>query len=166
MASIPYHRYAEPLRRATFSHCKTYRYSLTRKWNSGSTLLVVGLNPSTADEKVDDPTVRRCIGFAKSWRFGKLVVANLFAYRSADPTLLARVDDPIGPMNDRALKRLVAMADLVLVAWGTRGTILDRHDEVLSWLSNPHCLGITRGGFPRHPLYVRADAEPVRYVFG
>lgn len=153
----------QALKRASFSRCMTYRYSLTRRWSVGSTLLVVGLNPSTADAQIDDPTVRRCVGFAKSWGFSNLIMANLFAYRSTDPTLLAEVDDPVGPMNDRSLKKLVELTDLLLVAWGTRGEMLGRDEQVLSWLPRPYCLGTTTAGFPRHPLYVRGDAKPVLF---
>lgn len=152
------------VRRASLSRCKTYRYSLTREWGSGGTVVVVGLNPSTADANIDDPTVRRCIGFAGAWGFGRLVLINLFAYRSTDPDRLYRVDDPIGPMNDRCIRREIGEADLVLVAWGNRGNILDRDKAVLAWLPNPHCIGVTGQGFPRHPLYVRSDATPTKFV--
>jgi hypothetical protein len=154
----------QAVKRASFSRCKTYRYSLTRQWGVGSTLLVVGLNPSIADAQIDDPTVRRCIGFAKSWGFDRLVMANLFAYRSTDPNLLTEVEDPVGPMNDRSLRKMVDSADLLLVAWGTRGDMLNRDEQVLTWLPRPHCLGTTRTGFPRHPLYVRGDVRPAPYI--
>lgn len=153
----------QTVKRANFSRCKTYRYSLTREWGSGGTLLVVGLNPSIADARIDDPTVRRCMGFAKSWGFSNLIMANLFAYRSTDPNLLAEVDDPVGPMNNRSLKKLVERADLLLAAWGTRGGMLCRDEQVLSWLPRPYCLGTTTAGFPRHPLYVHGDTRPVPF---
>jgi len=152
------------IRRASLSRCKTYRYSLTREWGSGGTVVVVGLNPSTADASIDDPTVRRCIRFAGAWGFGRLVIINLFAFRSTDPSRLYHVDDPIGPMNDRCIRREIGEADLVLVAWGNRGKILDRDKAVLAWLPNPHCIGVTDQGHPRHPLYVRSDATPTKFV--
>ncbi|WP_146396928.1 DUF1643 domain-containing protein [Pseudobythopirellula maris] len=154
----------EILRRASFSHCGVYRYSLRRYWGNGEVLLVVGLNPSTADATKDDPTVRRCVGFAKSWGFGTLIIANLFAYRATDPTVLAQVSDPVGPSNDRTLKRLAAQADFVLAAWGTRGKLSDREQRVLTYLQEPYCLGTTSDGHPRHPLYVRADQQPQPYT--
>lgn len=151
------------VRRASLSRCQTYRYSLTREWSNGRTVAVIGLNPSTADSTIDDPTVRRCVGFAYSWGFARLVIVNLFAYRSRHPERLASVDDPIGPMNDRCLRRVVEIADLTLVAWGNRGGFLDRDRALLAWLPEPHCLGVTSQGFPRHPLYVPASAEPIPF---
>lgn len=151
-------------RRATFSVCGLYRYSLTRQWGDGRCLLVIGLNPSTADDQIDDPTIRRCIGFAKSWGFSKLVMANLFAYRSTDPTGLEAIRDPIGPRNDSYLKRLSGQSDLALVAWGVRGSFMDRNEAVLAWLPEPHCLGRTKAGCPRHPLYVHGTAQPRPYL--
>jgi hypothetical protein len=152
------------IRRASLSRCKTYRYSLVRQWGRGGTVVIVGLNPSTADARIDDPTVRRCIGFAASWGFGRLVLINLFAFRATDPARLHCVDDPIGPMNNRCIRRQVGEADLVLVAWGNRGNIRDRDKAVLAWLPNPHCIGVTGQGFPRHPLYVRSDATPTKFA--
>lgn len=153
------------IRRASLSRCQTYRYSLTREWSHGGTVVVIGLNPSTADATIDDPTVRRCVGFARSWGFGRLVIANLFAYRATHPERLALVSDPVGPMNDRCLRKAVQAADLLLVAWGNRGGFLERDRELLSWLPNPRCLGVTNQGFPRHPLYVRSSAEPIPFCF-
>lgn len=152
------------IRRASLSRCKTYRYSLTREWGDSGTVVVVGLNPSTADAQADDPTARRCIRFARSWGYGKLVLLNLFAFRCTDPFRLRRVDDPVGPMNDQSIRRHICEADLILVAWGNHGNILGRDKAVLAWLPNPYSIGVTRKGFPRHPLYVRADALPVPFI--
>src|SRR5262245_38555366 len=89
------------LRSAVFSPCRKYRYSLTRIWDAERpNVMFVGLNPSTADDQVDDPTVRRCIGFARKWRFGGMIIVNLFAYRSTDPNRLQEILDPVGPEND------------------------------------------------------------------
>lgn len=152
------------IRRASISHCKAYRYSLVREWSRHGQLVIIGLNPSTADHRCDDPTVRRCIRFAKSWGFGKLVLVNLFAYRSTDPAVLTLVDDPVGPRNDQSIRQAVHAADLVVVAWGNRGDLLNRHLDILSWLPAPHCLGTTKSGFPRHPLYLRRDTKPVPFL--
>lgn len=151
------------LRSAQISACGTYRYSLTRKWSDEGTLVIVGLNPSTADATVEDRTVARCINFAMSWGYGELVLANLFALRSPYPKKLRQARDPIGPQNNRTLKRLSARADLLLVAWGNHGLLLGRYQEVLPWLTDPHCLGTTKKGMPRHPLYVRSNTKPTLY---
>jgi hypothetical protein len=152
-----------PCRRdAAFSRCGTYRYALWRDWDEGApTVLFIALNPSTADHRRDDPTIRRCMGFARDWGFGRLVVANLFAYRTSEPARLRLADAPIGPRNDRWLGRLASDASLVLAAWGIHGDYLDRAEQVRSRLPGLHCLGTTMGGSPRHPLYVRRDARPV-----
>ena len=152
-------------RRAAFSRCGAYRYALWREWDDrGPTVLFIALNPSTADHRRDDPTIRRCIRFARDWGFGRLVVANLFAYRTPEPALLRIAESPVGPRNDRWLARLAADASLVLAAWGTHGDYLGRADRVRSRLQALHCLGTTKGGLPRHPLYVRHDVCPVPFV--
>jgi hypothetical protein len=92
---------------AVFSTCRRYRYVLRRIWDrSTPPAMFVGLNPSTADEVKDDPTVRRCIGYAKRWGFGGLIMTNIFAFRSTDPNALVELDDPVGPRNDAWLRRL------------------------------------------------------------
>src|ERR687886_2684884 len=140
------------IRRAAFSRCGRYRYALWREWGPGrSTVLFVALNPSTADHRRDDPTVRRCIRFARDWGFGSIALANLFAYRTPEPRLLRRVDDPVGPANDRWLSRLVREAELVVAAWGARGDHRGRAAAVAPCLGRLHCLGLTQGGAPRHP---------------
>ncbi len=138
-----------------------YRYSLWREWSINTPKLVfIMLNPSKADANIDDPTLRRCIGFAKSWGFGSLLVINLFAYRSAKPSELRQVNDPVGAQNDRYLKKAIKSADKVVVAWGNNGKLMQRDQAVLKFLSKnnlqPYCLGITKTGYPRHPLYVES----------
>jgi hypothetical protein len=145
---------------AAFSPCRNYRYSLSRFWNPTlPSILFVGLNPSTADDQKDDPTVRRCIGFARSWNFGGLILVNLFAYRSTDPSALLEAEDPIGPANDRHILAGAAVASLVVLAWGARGGLLDRDQQVLSFLPNAHCLGTTKDGHPKHPLYLAGSTR-------
>jgi len=152
-------------RSATFSPCRRYRYVLRRVWDNQQPLVMfVGLNPSTADEHVDDPTIRRCIGFAKRWGYGSLVMANLFAYRSTDPSLLPLVSDPVGPRNDWWLSRLNRNVNLVVVAWGTNGTLFDRERHVLRLLPTAHCLGLTKNGQPKHPLYLPTETTPLHFA--
>lgn len=151
-------------RGATFSHCRAYRYRLWRTWDEdGPTLNVIGLNPSTADEQADDPTIRRCIRFAQDWGYGSLLMTNLFAYRSTDPKGLLSVADPIGPENDAHLTR--AAYGGVLAAWGAHPLAHERGRHVLSMLNwrEVECLGTTKNGSPKHPLYIAANTVPVVY---
>lgn len=150
---------------ADFSPCRTWRYSLHRIWDHDALpLVVIGLNPSTADETADDPTVRRCQGFARSWGMGGLVMLNIFAYRATDPKVMKLAWDPIGPENNSALIELTKDR-MVLCAWGNHGAYRDRGAEVVRLLRDRHIvhLGLTAGGFPRHPLYLRADLDPIRF---
>lgn len=150
--------------RAEISQCGQYRYALWRSWQPGErTMLFVGLNPSTADGHRDDPTLRRCVGFAKRLGFGTLVIGNLFAYRSANPGDLSNVDDPVGPDNEYWLARLLTAADMVLVGWGSAPIADLRSREVLSATEQVFCLGYTAGGAPRHPLYLPADSQLMRF---
>lgn len=144
----------------------TYRYELERRlgglFEAPRTVLFVMLNPSTADAETDDATIRRCKGFARAWGFTELRVANLFAMRATDPRELFRAADPVGPDNDQVLAREISRADLIVAAWGVHGTFLDRDRQVVA--AHPDvlwtCLDTTKDGYPRHPLYVRADAVP------
>jgi hypothetical protein len=150
---------------ALFSPCRTWRYSLTRALDGEGTVAFVGLNPSTADETTDDPTVRRCVGFARGWGFARLEVVNLYAFRATNPRQLWRADDPVGPENDRVLASVVAGADLVVAAWGTQPRP-GRLAELAGILGGRplHALALTKDGAPRHPLYVRGDVRPSLYV--
>lgn len=152
---------------AVFSPDRVYRYSLIRDINAGGHGIVnlVLLNPSTADEVADDPTIRRCRGFAASWGYRSLVVTNLFGIRATDPAVMKAATDPVGPENDRHIRDFAANANAVVVAWGVHGAHRSRDAEVLALLASigvqPVCLGVTMGGHPRHPLYVRAGLAPV-----
>jgi hypothetical protein len=151
---------------ATFSPCRTWRYSLSRDAcgdAAGGSVVFVGLNPSTADERRDDPTIRRCIGFARRWGFGQLDVVNLYAFCSTDPRVLRVAADAVGLENDRVLRQVLFRADLVVCAWGNAADPR-RAAEVLDWIGAPHCLGRTKHGSPRHPLYVRAATDPIPYT--
>lgn len=146
---------------AEFSPCRRYRYELGRKWGSGAIAVFIGLNPSTADEMQDDPTIRRCIGFAKSWGCGQLVMLNLFAFRATDPAVMKAEVDPIGEGNDAALRKWASEGKYLVAAWGVHGTHKGRDQEVLKIMPDLQCLGLSREGHPRHPLYMKADS-PLR----
>lgn len=148
---------------AIISDCGLYRYFLSRKWSEGKKLLIIGLNPSIADATIDDPTIRRCIGFAKRDGFGELWMANLFAFRSTDPKGLQLAKDPIGSENNRYLLNLNLEADLTVIAWGTLGTLMDRDKEVLKMLKNIKCFGKTKDGHPKHPLYLAGNTPIISY---
>tara|TARA_B110000495_G_scaffold192073_1_gene195834 strand:- start:1336 stop:1824 length:489 start_codon:yes stop_codon:yes gene_type:complete len=145
---------------AVFSNCRKYRYSLTRSWNSaGGYVLFIGLNPSIADEKIDDPTLTRCINFAKDWGYGGLIMVNLFAYMSTYPTDLKKVKLPIGNNNNKHILKNHQKSQLTVAAWGNDGHFLKRDKEVLKIICNPMCLNINKSGQPAHPLYQKKDQE-------
>ncbi|HBX22632.1 MAG TPA: DUF1643 domain-containing protein [Desulfotomaculum sp.] len=148
-----------------------YRYSLIREWDEDKPrVLFIMLNPSTADTTQDDPTIRRCIGLAKRWGYGSVEVVNLFAYRSTDPRQLAMVTDPVGPLNDEYIRSAMARAHLVVAAWGTKGTLRNRHlkifhlaNEVRLAKASMFCLDMTKRGHPKHPLYISNQVKPKPY---
>lgn len=156
-------------RRATISADNRYRYRLTRSWSPERPMIFVMLNPSTADDRVDDPTIRRCIGFAKRESCGGIIVVNLYALRSTDPRGLHNVDDPYGPKNAEALQAAIDESILrdnpIVCAWGTKG-----RDGIERFLgaarrqkAHLHALGITADGYPKHPLYIAANAPLITY---
>ena len=157
----------EMQRTATISPCGRYRYDLTRRWAAGPTALWVMLNPSTADADIDDPTIRRCIGFSKRDGYGSLTVVNLFAYRATDPKDLLTADDPEGPDNWWHVQRAVRSSDAVVFAWGA-ASIADGHHlwHGGALIPSPLCLGHTLSGAPRHPLYVKGDQPFVPFTGG
>ena len=127
------------------------------------------LNPSTADGEVDDPTIRRCVGFAKKWGYSGITVVNLFALRTTDPNDLYRVSRdndvyPIGPDNDNAIIAGAATSDCVVCAWGAHGSYMGRGPQVIKMIGTlkSMCLGMTKGGQPKHPLYLRNDTKRQR----
>ncbi len=151
---------------AKFSADRRYRYALWRRWDDRQQVAFIMLNPSTADEMISDPTITRCIGYAKSWGFGSLIVGNLFAYRSTDPKELYTADDPIGPENDECLARMATGSQLVIAAWGVHGAYRNRGDKVRKTFVGLRVLGLSKGGHPLHPLYLRADLKPVEWSSG
>ena len=148
---------------ATFSPGRIYRYSLSRIWSTSKSFVnFVCLNPSTADENVDDPTIRRCVRFADSWGYGGMVMTNLYAYRSKDPKKLTQVADPVGPLNDSFLRMYSAMADKTILAWGANAREY-RVVTVIQKLTNMHYLELTKLGYPKHPLYLKKNLKPIKY---
>ena len=128
------------------------------------------LNPSRADATNDDPTLCRCISFARSWGYGSLEVVNLFAYRASKPEELKTVTDPVGSENDRYIQEVVKRADKIIVAWGNQEILKKRYKVVLNMLNGLsgiqlYCLGTTKKGHPYHPLYVKSNTKPVFYLF-
>lgn len=151
---------------AVYSECENYRYTLTRTWDAtGQKALFVMLNPSTATEVQNDPTVERCERRARALGFGAFRVANIFAFRATDPRVMRAQADPIGPANDAAIADGAAWADAVLCAWGTHGVHLDRGAQVerlLRATSQPlFHLGLSKAGHPKHPLYIAYDQQLV-----
>lgn len=140
------------------SVCGRYRWLLGRRWDRHLPwVVVVGLNPSIADGAVDDPTTRRCIGLARRWGFGGVLLANLYAWRSTDPRGLRDAADPVGRHADRWLEAARRVAPVAVAAWGNHG-LGARADAVIAdgaW----HVLGVTAQGAPRHPLYVPGDTS-------
>lgn len=153
-------------RSAIFSPCRTWRYTLEREWDAAlPRVMFVLLNPSTADEKHDDPTNRRGMGFARKWGYGSIVFTNLFAFRTPYPKELRKADDPVGPRNDSVIVQQAELADKVVLAWGTHGVYRDRDQEVLELLKpfSLFCLRLTKAGHPYHPLYLKAKTKPQRW---
>lgn len=150
-----------------------YRYRLNRLLpmcnlfaaESRYVCLFIMLNPSTATATMDDPTIRRCMGFAKSWDMVRLEVVNLFAARATKPADLKQFDDPVGPNNDGEIINALWDADRIICAWGTNGSYRHRDREVIKLVREhgrvpAEALGLTAGGHPRHPLYLPASAKP------
>jgi hypothetical protein len=150
---------------AIYSDCEKYRYSLTRVWEAdGHKALFVMLNPSTATEVQNDPTVERCERRARALGFGAFQVTNIFAWRDTDPRKMRAAVDPVGPENDAAILDGVRWADQVIAAWGTHGAHLDRGPAVETLLRGTgqplFHLGLTKAGHPKHPLYIAYTQQP------
>ncbi|WP_170603046.1 DUF1643 domain-containing protein [Ruegeria arenilitoris] len=153
---------------AVYSDCEKYRYSLTRIWNTrGRKALFVMLNPSTATEIQNDPTVERCERRARALGFGAFQVTNIFAWRDTDPRKMRAAIDPVGPQNDEAILNGVDWADQVIAAWGTHGSHLNRGYAVENLLRDTgqplFHLGLTKDGHPKHPLYIAYSQKPERW---
>lgn len=149
---------------AEFSECRMYRYHLTRKWCSGNRMaMFIGLNPSTADEKEDDPTIRRCVGFAQRLHCDGMFMMNIFAFRSTDPKVMKLVVDPVGRLNNQWLKIKSAESAFHIACWGVHGSHMNRGEEVKALLTGLECFGTTKDGHPKHPLYLKSDTKLVSF---
>lgn len=153
-------------RKTIFSDDRIYRYVLWREWDmmNSEYLMVIGVNPSTADETQDDPTIRKCIGFAKRWGFGALCMTNLFAFRATDVRKMKGYPKPIGGENDRWIASSARHAGRIIAAWGVNGGFMARDTEVLKLIDGVECLRLTKHGFPEHPLYVPYETTPKKLV--
>lgn len=154
---------------AVISDCGKYRYSLTRIWDeSKPKVMFIMLNPSTADASNDDPTIRRCIGFAKSWGFGGLYVCNLFAFRATNPKDLLKADNPFGDQNIWHTRQLFDKVEKVICSWGNKA-IVDKilgkgndYETIYYAYDKLHFLELSKDGTPKHPLYLKSDLKPKR----
>jgi hypothetical protein len=147
---------------------RIYRYSLWRVWDDKLPVVsFVMLNPSTADENENDPTIRRCIAFATAWGYGGLVAVNMYAFRATKPKELWIAADPIGPDNDDHICAAIQTTTLVVCAWGAHGSVGQRstavYDLIRSCDTVPHYLKLTSKGEPTHPLYLPGDLKPIEW---
>lgn len=153
-------------RETILSACRTYRYVLWREWDmlNPEYAMFIGLNPSTADEIEDDPTIRRCAGYAKLWGYGALCMTNLFAYRATEREVMKKYPSPVGAENDRWLVECAREAAIVVAAWGADGGHRQRDRAVIRLLGRKLlCLTRTKEGHPGHPLYLKKSLTPVPF---
>lgn len=153
---------------ALLSDCGRYRYNLTRRWGAEDWCLFIMLNPSTADASQDDPTIRRCMGFARKWGYGGLIVCNLFPLRATDPQELYSATYPasVGERNIAKVLSACAQANLIVCAWGNHGALRNAGAFCRKGLGEVHHhrlfnLGVTGIYQPKHPLYLKADTMPI-----
>lgn len=165
------HQKGDAASEAVYSPCAQYRYVLTRVWNpSQGRVVFVMLNPSTATEMQNDPTVERCERRARALGFGAFAVTNIFAFRATDPRVMRAQADPVGPGNDAAILAAVTDwdPDRVVCAWGAHGAHLGRGAQVEDMLRATGVglwhLGLTLAGMPKHPLYIGYDRQPELWI--
>lgn len=156
---------------AAMSSDLKYRYYLTRVWNDEQDMAIfIGLNPSTADATEDDPTIRRCMGFARRLGCGGIGMLNLFAFRSTDPRELRRQANPISEpdttINDDWISKITGAHQTIIACWGTHGEYLFRGRNVALRVPGLQCFGITKNKEPKHPLYLPAESVLMTYVVG
>jgi hypothetical protein len=157
---------------AKISDDEKYRYILWREWETNGVMVFsspcvfIMLNPSTADGKTDDLTIRKCVGFARLWKYKKLVVVNLFAGRATQPADLFRMGDPIGLHNSHHIREALTGAGKVVCAWGMHGDYMEQDKAIMRLIDEvglqPYVLGLTKDGFPRHPSRYRYG-PPIKF---
>ena len=181
---------------AVISPCGRYRYRLWREWRDldahndknwqwlgaedgagtpvgwPKSLVFIMLNPSTADGKKDDPTIRKCVSFARRLKYERIEVVNLFAFRATKPKVVLALThecDPVGWENQKHVEKVLEKAGMIICAWGIHGNHLAQDETMLGWITGasslrPKALGLTKDGQPRHPLYLKGDAEPLDFA--
>ncbi len=148
---------------ATFSNCRKYRYKLWRIWDPNKPMVMfIGLNPSTANEDTDDPTIRRVMKFAKDWGYGGVYMMNLFAWVTPKPEELKKCENPLGD-NNNMLEAVAAKSELIVCAWGAFKEAKERSMEVTKMFPQGMCLGINGDGSPKHPLYIAGNTRLIKY---
>lgn len=170
-------------RDTVFSPCRKYRYTLWREWdidlmtgcsddllNSNKYVQFIGLNPSTADETNDDPTIRRCIGFSKAWGYGAFCMTNLFAFRATDPEVMKSSGSHVaGIDNQHHILKIAASAGIVVAAWGKHGKHMSQDLNAIEWMKSINVeiyhLGLNKDKTPKHPLYLKASTLPEKLKF-
>lgn len=159
---------AEIEKGAVLSECGSYRYLLTRRWDDGPSLAFLMHYPTSTDATIDDPTIRRCMGFAKRLGFSGIEVVNLFAYQATDSKHVLRARDPVGPENDEHIRMAVKASRDIVCAWGPAGSKTPRAHQVVAMLRQmgvkPKCLEVTHNGSPCHPLGVGYDNHLREYA--
>jgi len=144
-------------KKCIFSSDGKYRYTLWREWGHGEGICqFIGLNPSTATDEINDPTVTRCINYAKAWGYTGM-------YRATDPRVMKAHPEPVGSENDHYLSLVAREVDIVVAAWGTHGKFLNRGQQVKRLIQDLHCLRITKDRHPSHPLYLPANLVPIMF---
>lgn len=150
-------------RGAEFSEDRKYRYCLWRIWDENTPkVMFIGLNPSTANEDKDDPTIRRVVQFATDWGYGGVFMLNLFAWVTAYPEELKKCQDPLGD-NDKWLGVISDQCPIIVFAWGNFKEAQERAEQVKKMFPNANCLHLNKNGSPKHPLYVKGDTRPTKY---
>lgn len=157
---------------AIITTCKKYRYLLTRGYSGNPEdpfVLFIGLNPSIADSEIDDPTLRRCLGFMEKWDLQALKIVNLFAYRATNPNAMLIQSEPIGMQNDRIIEGEAKNAKFIILCWGNTGSHLNRDKAVINLLEKyshkTFSFGLTKLGQPKHPLYLSKSTRLERFLF-